>query len=258
MQTLPAAYLVPLGHRATPRLSPGTQLRLKVDTRRRQKLHFVHKSSTLRVFAVDDDKKTPFDEGFWKNLRKQPKSNVFDGPGADVRRELNVSFTDAILGAELPLNYERKVFCSKCKGKGNLPSSPIPCSNCKAEGRLLEEKSLTVTVPAGVQEGSQLSLKQQGDDGNPAGNLIVRISAPSWNATVRRDKQHLYSDAYVSQEDLINGGAVTIETIDGTEGSLKVPQGTKEGAYLRIKGRGAPEKVNSKERGDHYFRLVVK
>ena len=111
------------------------------------------------------------------------------------------------------------------------------------------------------------------------------MCAPATSATIRRDGADLYSDASVSQAELDAGGSVEVShpvsltvsltvspslcltvclpyqviTVEGSTGALKVAAGTKPMAYLRIKGRGAPTVVGSlDDRGDHYFRLVVK
>lgn len=171
------------------------------------------------------------------------------------------------------------------------------CDWCLPAGFFKGDRSATITVPAGVQNGSKLRVKarcaaekrsqrallranvsrsrsvtqaaarshshhfqpapqEAGDFGTPNGALLVRITAPLSSATVRRDGADLYSDVSVRFADPAQDSSVKVKTVDGKEGELRVPAGTKVGAALRVKGRGAPKTPGGEERGDHYF--VVK
>jgi len=207
--------------------------------------------------------KSPFDDGFMKDMKdqmfKKPKKTGFEGPGADVRWEMSLDLHEAVLGAEKELSFQTKVKCQDCDGLGNVKSTTIRCSKCKGWGRFKVDKTVTVKVPPGVVDGSVVRLKEQGEHGNPPGNLMVRCGVPMASATIRRDGNDLYSDVRVSQSELDNGTSVTVTTIEGNTGSLKVPPNTKAGAALRIKGRGAPVVLGSmEERGDHFFCLTLK
>jgi len=211
------------------------------------------------IVCAAEKNKTPFEDfkGFkWK--WEKPKDVGYEGVGSDVRCNLNVEFEEAILGAEKEVEFQAKVFCEKCKGQGMLKGTTIRCTPCEGKGRALTSRKLKVKVPAGVQSGSTVRLKEQGDFGEPPGSLLVNVVAPWSTSTIRRDGADLYSDVKVTQKALDEGTTVTVVTVEGSEGSLKVPPNTKSGAHLRIKGRGAPTAIgNMEERGDHYFRLVV-
>mmetsp|Transcript_19332 Transcript_19332/g.65707 ORF Transcript_19332/g.65707 Transcript_19332/m.65707 type:complete len:250 (+) Transcript_19332:3-752(+) len=201
--------------------------------------------------------KGPLDEGFWRELQeKRGAGKVADArnqePGGDAYVELSVSLKEAVLGEKSkPLTFLRKGPCDKCKGRGLLPSTAIPCSACEGRGTRRADKTVEVNVPSGVSSGQQLRLSGLGDAGKPPGDLIVRIEVRS-DAEVRRKGADLYSDLDFVEA----GGSVCVTLLDGSKGNLKVPEGVKPGTALRVKGRGAPIKVGSEERGDHLF--VVK
>jgi DnaJ-class molecular chaperone len=94
------------------------------------------------------------------------------------RWEMNVSLEQAVLGGEKELKYEAKVLCAACEGRGNLKGTAIVCSQCAGQGRYRMEKTISVKVPPGVNDGSTIRLKAMGEHGVPPGNLLVRARSP--------------------------------------------------------------------------------
>ena len=179
-----------------------------------------------------------------------------DAPGKDARASLDVTLEEAVLGTKRPVSYVRRVACATCDGAGRLPQTFIDCDACGAEGMVSKDAEVTVTVPAGVVDGSTLRLKAQGDEGSPAGDLYVTVRAANMTAGagIRRDGADLITRGVVVRfPERGEPTTVRVRTIEGEWGNLKVDPGANVGQGLRIAGRGAPKKIGGDERGDHLF-----
>jgi molecular chaperone DnaJ len=133
-----------------------------------------------------------------------------------------------------------------------------PCPGCNGAGRLREEKTLSVKVPAGVDEGSRLRIAGEGEsgfNGGPAGDLYVFLSVAPHPKFTRRDYD-IHSDQSISFTQAALGGEVTVQTIDGGV-SLRVSAGTQPGQVFRLRGKGVQFLDNS-GRGDHYVHVTVR
>jgi len=145
--------------------------------------------------------------------------------------------------------------CRRCGGQGQI--IPNPCPNCSGAGRLIEDKTYTVDVPAGVDEGSTLRLTGRGAvgmRGGPAGDLYVRLRVKPHDRFVRHGDD-LVEDLDISMVQAALGAHLTLDTLDGAE-QLVVPRGTQSGKVFKLKGRGVPH-VDGRGRGDLMVRVGV-
>ena len=182
-----------------------------------------------------------------------------DKPGKDVRAELRVTLEEAVLGAKMPLTYERDCICSSCEGAGRMTSTFIDCPDCDGTGKISKETRVEVSIPPGVTDGATLRLKEQGSEGTPNGELYIKVGASAMNqgGIIVRRGQDLYTDVPIVRfPSRGESTSIRVRTIEGDWGNLSVAADVEAGAALRIRGRGAPVKPGSTERGDHLF--VVK
>ena len=140
--------------------------------------------------------------------------------------------------------------CPKCGGSGKIIHSP--CSKCRGSGAVRSQKTLNITIPAGIDDGETVSLRGQGNagaNGGPAGDLLVQIQVrPS--STFQREGTNIYVTAELSFVQAALGAEIKVPTLDG-EVSLNIPEGTQTGAVFRLRGKGVPS-VRSGIRGDQF------
>ncbi len=145
--------------------------------------------------------------------------------------------------------------CPTCNGEGSTVTHK--CTTCKGDGRVYGEETLTIDIPAGVQEGMQLSLSGKGnagERGGSAGDLIVLIEEEA-HPQLHRDGLNVAFDLHISIPDAVFGTQVEVPTIDG-RAKIKIPAGTQSGKIFRLKGKGFPN-VNSYEKGDQLIQINV-
>jgi molecular chaperone DnaJ len=145
--------------------------------------------------------------------------------------------------------------CPTCNGEGTTVVNK--CTACKGEGRVYGEETITIDIPAGVQEGMQLSLSGKGNAGERGGSygdLIVVIEEEA-HGQLHRDGLNVAYDLYISFPDAVFGTQVEVPTIDG-KAKIKIPAGTQSGKIFRLKGKGFPS-VNSYEKGDQLIQVNV-
>lgn len=145
--------------------------------------------------------------------------------------------------------------CPTCNGEGSTITAK--CGSCKGEGRVYGEETVTIDIPAGVQEGMQLNVTGRGnagERGGSPGDLIVLIEEEA-HAQLHRDGLNVAYDLYISIPDAIFGANVEVPTIDG-RAKIKIPAGTQSGKIFRLKGKGFPA-VNSYEKGDQLIHINV-
>lgn len=214
--------------------------------------------------------------------------------GNDLRYDLTLAFEDAVFGKEMPLEIPRIVSCSKCNGSGSKPGTKPetcagcggqgqvrysqgffamartcpqcggagkvikhPCSACGGAGRIREEKSISVKIPAGVDEGSRLRVAGEGEsgfNGGPPGDLYVFVNVREHEKFSRRDYD-IHSEESISFTKAALGGELTIATIHGNE-TLEIPAGTQPNQRFRLRGKGVPF-VDGSGRGDHYVHVGI-
>ncbi len=145
--------------------------------------------------------------------------------------------------------------CPTCHGEGTIVTSK--CNVCKGEGRVYGEETVTIDIPAGVQEGMQLSVGGKGNAGQrggPSGDLIVLIEEEA-HPQLQRDGLNVAFELHINFADAVFGTQVEVPTIDG-RAKIKIPPGTQSGKIFRLKGKGFPS-VNSYEKGDQLIHVNI-
>lgn len=146
--------------------------------------------------------------------------------------------------------------CPACGGEGSTITQK--CNSCKGEGRVYGEETVTLDIPAGVQEGMQLNLSGKGnagERGGAPGDLIILIEEEA-HGQLQRDGLNVVFDLYISIPDAIFGTQLEVPTIDG-KAKIKVPPGTQSGKIFRLKGKGFPAVNNHYEKGDQLIHVNV-
>jgi len=215
--------------------------------------------------------------------------------GADLSYRLDLTFEEAVFGAEKELEITRDEICGVCNGSGAEPgTSPVrcatcngagevrqvrqtilgsmvqvgtcpscngagetiatPCNSCQGRGQERRTRRKLISVPGGVDTGTQIRLAgegQPGVNGGPAGNLYVSINVKNHQFFKRRENDLILNlDINIAQAAL--GAEVSVPTVDGPA-TLKIPAGTQPGKVLRMRGKGVPH-LRGNDRGDQ---LVV-
>jgi molecular chaperone DnaJ len=145
--------------------------------------------------------------------------------------------------------------CSACNGEGTTITNK--CTTCRGEGRVYGEETVNIEIPAGVQEGMQLSMSGKGnagERGGAPGDLIILIEEES-HPELQREGLNVVYDLHISFTDAVFGVQLEVPTIDG-KAKIKIPPGTQSGKIFRLKGKGFPA-VNSYERGDQMIHINV-
>jgi molecular chaperone DnaJ len=214
--------------------------------------------------------------------------------GNDVEVDVGLSFEDALQGVQTTVPVQLELACHTCHGTGAAPgTAPVrcpqcdgsgvvatsqglfalqqpcprcrgmgsivetPCATCHGSGRERRTKRYTVTIPAGVRDGTRIKLKGKGEagyGGAPAGDLFV-ITRVEPSKVYERRGDDLVVNVPVPYPTVALGGSIEVPTPEGAV-SLKIPAGTEEGKLLRIKGRGAP-RLKGAGKGDVLARIHI-
>jgi molecular chaperone DnaJ len=145
--------------------------------------------------------------------------------------------------------------CSQCRGEGTIISDP--CPKCQGQGRLRKQESLSVRIPPGVDNGSRLKLRGEGEagyGGGTPGDLYVIIHVKEHSLFVRQEN-HIVIEVPISFPQAALGCEIEVPTLEGKV-NLKVPSGTQSGKVLRLKGKGIID-LHGYGRGDQLIRVVV-
>ena len=145
--------------------------------------------------------------------------------------------------------------CPTCNGEGTTITAK--CTACRGEGRVYGEEQVTLDIPAGVQEGMQLSMSGKGNAGERGGmpgDLIILIEEEA-HEVLHREGLNVSYDLFITFPDAVFGTNVEVPTIDG-KAKIKIPAGTQSGKIFRLKGKGFPE-VNSYSKGDQLIHVNV-
>lgn len=146
--------------------------------------------------------------------------------------------------------------CPDCRGTGKIIKEK--CPDCYGTGYISNRKKITVSIPAGIDNGQSVRIRDKGEpgiNGGPKGDLLVEVVV-SPNPSFERHGMDIVSNAPISYAKAVLGGDVRIKTIDG-EVIYTVKPGTQTGTTVRLKGKGVPSLRNKNMRGDHYVNLVV-
>lgn len=145
--------------------------------------------------------------------------------------------------------------CTRCRGTGKIIHSP--CKACGGSGSVKKSKRVTVSIPAGIDDGQAVSLRGQGNagkNGGPAGDLIVGVRVKPSNQ-FRRDGTTVLYEQPVTFYQAVMGAELEIPTIDGKV-KYNLPAGTQPGTTFRLRGKGIPE-LRGRGRGDQYVTVRV-
>ncbi len=147
--------------------------------------------------------------------------------------------------------------CTTCSGAGQVIKNP--CKKCKGDGRVTKEKTLSVKIPAGVEDGNKIRLANEGEAGirgGGSGDLYVFISIRKHKFFVRHGDD-LHCELPIRFTTAALGGEVEVQTIDGIKAKLTIPEGAQNGLQLRLKSKGMAVLNAGGRRGDMIVRLFV-
>ena len=146
--------------------------------------------------------------------------------------------------------------CPNCNGSGKIIKEK--CPDCSGTGYTSSRKKIKVTIPAGIDNGQSVRIRDKGEpgvNGGPRGDLLVEINV-SRHPIFQRQDVHIFSTVPISFAVAALGGDVRIPTVDG-DVIYTVKPGTKTDTKVRLKGKGVPSLRNAQVRGDHYVTLVI-
>src|SRR6202011_4905894 len=146
--------------------------------------------------------------------------------------------------------------CPGCQGRGQMIEDP--CPSCAGTGRVTRERTLSVNIPQGVEDGTRIRLSGEGEAGlrgGPAGDLYIFLSIGA-HAFFQRDGADLHCRAPISMATAALGGEFEVPTIDGGKTPGKIPEGTQSGRRFRLQSKGMPV-LRSKQVGDMYVQVLV-
>jgi molecular chaperone DnaJ len=214
--------------------------------------------------------------------------------GRDLETEVQLTFDQAINGAQVSVTVPKSASCTTCRGSGAQPgtapttcprcegrgvesqgqglfSISQPCPQCGGAGQIIEDpcptcggsgltqqtKRYKVNIPAGVKEGTRIRLAGKGEDGprgGPPGDLYVTTRVASSPVFQRLDDGSLEVTVPISVPEALRGGTIEVPTLEGTK-RIKVAPGTRHGTIQRLRGEGPPRKGGG--RGDIRYRLEI-
>ncbi|MGN0613981.1 MAG: molecular chaperone DnaJ [Porcipelethomonas sp.] len=145
--------------------------------------------------------------------------------------------------------------CTKCGGKGTVNTNP--CKKCGGTARVRVSKTISVDIPAGIDDGQILRVGGQGDsglNGGPSGDLNVMVSVRP-HALFERDGSDIHCEIPITYTQAVLGDEITVPTIDGNV-KYNIPEGTQTGTIFRLKGKGV-KKLRRSDRGDQYVKVNI-
>jgi molecular chaperone DnaJ len=215
--------------------------------------------------------------------------------GADLRYNMEIGLTEAFSGKTAQIRVPSSVACETCSGSGAKPGSspktcgtcggqgavrsqsgfftvertcptcqgrgqviPDPCTACAGQGRVTKERTLSVNIPAGVEDGTRIRLANEGEAGlrgGPSGDLYIFLSVRP-HEFFQRDGADLFCKVPVSMTVAAMGGEIEVPTIDGKKARVTIPEGTQTGKQFRLKSKGMPV-LRSTQLGDMYIQVAV-
>ena len=148
--------------------------------------------------------------------------------------------------------------CPRCRGEGKVIETP--CETCRGEGRTERRRSLRVTIPAGIDEGHQIRLSNEGEvgpRGGSPGSLYVAVHVTD-HPSLTREGTELYYEADLSIAQASLGTRIKVPTVEGDDTEVEIKAGTQPGTEIRLRGRGVPHLRRQSVRGDlHIIANVV-
>ena len=146
--------------------------------------------------------------------------------------------------------------CPDCQGTGKIIKEK--CPDCRGTGYTSSRKKIQVSVPAGIDNGQSIRIREKGEpgtNGGPRGDLLVEVQVAR-HPVLQRQDMNIFSTAPITFAQAALGGKIRITTVDG-EVEYEVKPGTQTDTKIRLKGKGVPSLRNKNVRGDHYVTLVV-
>lgn len=236
-----------------------------------------------------------FDSFFGDARRGGPRGATGRERGADLRYNLEIGLEEAFAGKSESIRVPTSIACESCSGTGAKPGSKTrqcptcgghgrvranqgffsvertcpgcegrgeviddPCRNCQGAGRVTRERTLSVTIPAGVEDGTRIRLAGEGEAGlrgGPAGDLYIFLSIRP-HAIFQRDGADLFCRVPLGLVSASLGGEIEVPTLTGEQARVRIPEGTQTGKQFRLKGKGMSV-LRSREVGDLYIQVVV-
>ncbi len=183
---------------------------------------------------------------------------VCSGTGAKTGTKPKVCAT---CGGHGKLRHQQGFFtlertCGACHGRGQVIDNP--CPSCAGSGRTTRERTLSVNIPAGVEDGTRIRLGGEGEAGlrgGPSGDLYIFLSLAT-HAFFQRDGADLHCRVPISMVTAALGGEFEVPTIDGSRTRVKIPSGTQSGRRFRLSAKGMPV-LRAKQTGDMYVQVMV-
>lgn len=215
--------------------------------------------------------------------------------GADLRYNMEISLEEAFTGKTAQIRVPTSIQCDECSGSGAKPGSKPsacgtcqgsgrvrasqgffsvertcptchgrgetisdPCNKCSGQGRVTEDRSLSVNIPAGIEDGTRIRLAGEGEAGlrsGPSGDLYIFLSVRP-HEFFQRDGADLYCTVPISMTTAALGGQFDVVTLDGTKTRVKVPDGTQAGRQFRLRSKGMPV-LRSSQTGDLYIQISI-
>jgi molecular chaperone DnaJ len=215
--------------------------------------------------------------------------------GSDLRYNMEISLEEAFSGKTASLKVPTSVTCEACSGSGAKPGSKPktcatcgghgrvraqqgffaiertcptcqgrgemidnPCTACNGAGRVSRERTLSVNIPAGVEDGTRIRLASEGEAGmrgGPPGDLYIFLAIKP-HPFFQRDGADLYCRVPISMVQAALGGEIGVHTLDGGESKVKIPEGTQSGRQFKIRGKGMPV-LRARDFGDLYIQANV-
>ena len=153
------------------------------------------------------------------------------------------------------MTMQSSAACPKCGGKGRIIRTP--CTRCKGKGRIRRNQKISVEIPAGIDDGQTVRVRDQGSagpNGGPNGDLLVAVRIRP-HPLFKRDGANVLCEMPISFTQAACGAEIEVPTLDGKV-RYSIPEGTQTGATFRLRGKGIPY-VGYKNRGDQYVTVVV-
>jgi len=236
-----------------------------------------------------------FDEIFGEFMGGQRGRRAGPGRGADLKYNLDINLEEAFRGKKAEIKVPGSVHCETCEGSGAKPGSgptqcgtckgvgrvrvqqgfftieracphcngegrviEDPCTDCGGQGRVRRERTLSVDVPAGIEDGTRIRLSGEGEAGprgGPEGDLYIFVRV-SGHDLFERDGADLFCVMPIPMTTAALGGEFETPTIDGGRVKISVPEGSQTGKRFRVKAKGMSI-LNKQARGDMYVEIQV-
>ena len=180
----------------------------------------------------------------------KPGTDPVTCPQCDGRGEVR-SVRQTMLGQMVNVTA-----CPRCRGEGKIVEAP--CATCRGDGRTERRRTLRVAIPAGIDEGHQIRLSNEGEmgpRGGPAGSLYVAVHVAP-HPSLKREGTELYYEADISIAQAALGTRLTVPTVDGEE-EVEIKPGTQPETEIRLRGKGVPHLRRTATRGDLHILVNV-